>query len=62
MSLIAVVVILLLVGFGLYALQRWGTMIDPGIKKIIYVVVIIVVVLWLLSLFGPWPDLYVGRK
>lgn len=44
--------ILLILGFGLYALYRWGTMIDSGIKKIIYVVVIIVAVVLVLNAFG----------
>ncbi len=55
MSLISVVIILALVGFGLWALKRLA-FIDPLFKNIITVVVVIVVVIWLLQLAGLMPD------
>lgn len=57
MSLITLVIILILVGALLWAVNTQLTFIDANIKKIINVVVIIVVLLWLLSVFGILPDL-----
>ena len=51
MSLIAVVLILVVIGIGLYLFNTYVTKIDPTMKKIIFWVVIIAVLLWLLSLF-----------
>lgn len=51
MPLIHVVLILVLVGVGLYLLNRYVTM-DGKIKQIINWVVVIAVVLWLLNVFG----------
>lgn len=63
MSLVGIVVILLLVGFAMYALRHWVPWIDADFKRIIYVVVVIAVVLWLISIFfGPFPDIFVGRR
>lgn len=57
MSLITLVVLLIIVGVLLWVVNTQLTMIDATIKKIINVVVIIVVCLWLLSVFGILPDL-----
>ena len=63
MDLISVIFVLLLVGFGLYALRRWGTMIDGTIKNIIYIVVIVCVLIWLWHIFvGPLPSIPIGRR
>jgi len=56
MGLLQLVVILVLVGVGLWALNRYVPM-DATIKKIINIVVIVVVVIWLLSVFGILPNL-----
>jgi low temperature requirement protein LtrA len=52
MPLITVVLILIGVGFGLWLVNQIEA-IDSKIRKIINGVVILVVVLWLLSLFFP---------
>ena len=57
MSLISLVVVLIVVGVLLWLVNTQLTMIDATIKKIINIVVIIVVCLWLLSVFGILPDL-----
>lgn len=57
MDLITLVVVLIIVGALLWAVNTQLTFIDANIKKIINVVVIIVVLLWLLSVFGILPDL-----
>lgn len=57
MSLITLVIILIVVGALLWAVNTQLTFIDANIKKIINVVVIVVVLLWLLSVFGILPDL-----
>jgi hypothetical protein len=56
MSLISLVVLLVIVGVILYMVNTQITM-DDKIKRILNWVVIIVVCVWLLSLFGILPDL-----
>jgi hypothetical protein len=56
MSLISLIVVLIVVGVLLYLVQRYIPM-DATIKQIITIVVIIVVCLWLLSVFHILPDL-----
>jgi len=60
MSLINLVIILIIVGVLLWLVNNHIPM-DGTIKQIINAVVIIVVVLWLISLFiGPVADIRVG--
>lgn len=56
MSLISLVVLLIVVGVILWAVNTYLP-IDPTIKKIINIVVIVVVCIWLLSVFHILPDL-----
>lgn len=56
MSLISLVVILIVVGVLLWLVNTYIPM-EPTMKKIINIVVIVVVCLWLLSLAGILPDL-----
>lgn len=56
MSLISLVVLLIVVGVLLYLMNTQIPM-DATIKKIINIVVILVVCIWLLSVFGILPDL-----
>lgn len=56
MSLITLVVLLIIVGVLLWVVNTQIPM-DATIKKIINIVVIIVVCLWLLTIFGILPDL-----
>ncbi len=51
MGLLELVIILALVGVGLWALQTYVPM-DAGIKRIIHIVVIVAVVIYLLRVFG----------
>lgn len=51
MSLISLVLTLVVVGLVLWLINRFIPM-QSSIKKILNVVVIIVVILWLLSVFG----------
>lgn len=60
MSLITLVVLLIIVGVLLWVVNTQIPM-DAVIKKIINIVVIIVVCLWLLSVFGILPDLNAVR-
>jgi len=58
-SLVALIVGLLIIGLLLWAVKA-APFIDEGIKKIINIIVIVVVVLWLLSVFfgsGSLPTL-----
>jgi uncharacterized membrane protein YwzB len=50
MSLLAIVVVLFVIGLLMWALNQFP--IDAMIKKIIYVVVVVFVVIWLLQSFG----------
>lgn len=60
MSLITLVVLLIIVGVLLWVVNTQIPM-DATIKKIINIVVVIVVCLWLLSVFGILPDLNAVR-
>ena len=51
MSLINVMMILIVVGFLLWLVNRFIPMVSP-IKSILNVVVIVAVILWLLRVFG----------
>ncbi len=52
MSLIGIVIVLLVVGVLLWAVQQLP-FIDATVKKIIWVLVIVVVAIWLLNLLVP---------
>jgi hypothetical protein len=63
MSLISLVIILIIVGVGLYLVNTIIPM-DGKIKTIINVVVIVVVCLWLLDIFtggGHFANIRIGR-
>lgn len=51
MSLINLIVVLVVVGVGLWAINTYVPM-DRKIKSILNIVVVIVVVIWLLRVFG----------
>ena len=51
MPLVQLVVILIFIGVGLYLVNRFVPM-AQSIKTIVNVVVVLVVVLWLIQLFG----------
>lgn len=51
MDLLSVVLVLILVGVLLWAVNSFIPM-DPKIKQILNIVVVIAVVLWLLNVFG----------
>jgi hypothetical protein len=52
-SLVALVITLLVVGVGLWAVNRFGgEFVDGKILKIINIVVVLCVIVWLLSVFG----------
>lgn len=56
MSLIALIIVLAIVGMIVWGINNYLPL-DPNIKKILNVVVIVVVLLWLLQVFGILPDL-----
>lgn len=56
MSLISLIVVLIVVGVLLWLVNQYIPM-EATMKKIVNIVVIIVVCLWLLSVFGILPDL-----
>jgi hypothetical protein len=56
MSLLAIILTLVAVGV-LVALIEYIPNFPPSIKKIIYAVVLIVVVVWLMKVFGLWAYL-----
>ncbi len=51
MSLISLIIVLMLVGLLLWAINTYIPM-QPPIKNIMNIVVVIVVILWLLQVFG----------
>jgi len=58
MSLLTIVITLIVVGILLYLVNRYIPM-EPPIKNIVNIVVILVVVIWLLKVFGVWS--YLGN-
>jgi hypothetical protein len=63
MSLLHVVIVLIVVGFLLWLINRFIPM-AGSIKSILNIVVVIVVVLWLLNIFGIFsyfPGIHLGR-
>jgi undecaprenyl pyrophosphate phosphatase UppP len=63
MPLINIVVMLIIVGVGLYLINRYIPM-ATSIKNILNVVVVVVVCVWLLQVFGLWSgvsNFRVGR-
>lgn len=55
-SLLHVVIVLVLAGVILWAINTYIPM-QPGIKKLLNIVVIIVLVLWLLKAFGVFDSI-----
>ena len=53
MSLITIVITLIVIGVLLWLVNSYIPM-DGKIKKILNIVVMVVVVLWLLNVFGVW--------
>ena len=51
MTLLGLVIVLIIVGVLLWGLSQFPA-IDPNIKKIIYVVVVVALVLWLVTSLG----------
>ena len=56
MSLITIVVTLIIVGVLLWLVNTYIPM-DGKIKKILNIAVVVIVVLWLLNVFGVWGHL-----
>lgn len=62
MDLLSLIVLLVVVGVLLWAVNAFIPM-EPRIKQILNVVVIIAVVVFILSLFsGYFPTLHVGKR
>ena len=59
MPLLELVLLLILIGVGLYLINKYVPMAEP-IKTILNVVVIIAVVIFILQLFGLFSDIRVG--
>ena len=60
MPLLNIVVMLIVVGVGLYLINRFIPM-ASSIKSILNVVVVVVVSVWLLKVFGLWSSLSTYR-
>lgn len=63
MSLLYVVLVLIVVGFLLWLINRFIPMAGP-IKSILNIVVVIVVIIWLLQVFGIFtslPSIHPGK-
>ena len=63
MPLLQLIVVLVLVGVALWAINAYIPM-QATIKKILNIAVVVIVILWLLTLFGLLPSInaiHVGR-
>jgi len=56
MSLVTIVITLIVVGVLLWLVNNYIPM-DGKIKKILNIVVVVVVIFWLLNIFGVWGHL-----
>lgn len=56
MSLLSIIIALVVAGLLLYLINSYIPM-DPKIKNILNVVVVIVLAIWLLKVFGIWAYL-----
>lgn len=54
MSIVSVLLILVLIGVGLWLFNTYVTMIDPKFKRLVNIVAVVATVLWLLVVFGVW--------
>ena len=57
MPLISIVLSLVVVGLVLWLLEKYVPM-EPTIKRAIHIIVVVVVVIWLLKVFGLWGYLF----
>jgi hypothetical protein len=60
MGLIQLIVLLVVIGVILYLINAYVPM-QPTIKKILNIVVVVLVCIWLLSIFGLLPDINAVR-
>lgn len=60
MSLLSLIILLVVIGVILWAINTYIPM-QPTMKKILNIAVIIIVVIWLLSAMGLLPDLNAVR-
>lgn len=51
MSLVSLIIVLVLIGFAMWAINTYVPM-SAGMKNLLNIVVVIAVVLWLLKVFG----------
>ena len=56
MSLISVIIIIVLIGVIMWAVNKYIPM-APNIKTLLNIAVVVILVIWLLSLFGVLSDL-----
>lgn len=56
MSILTILLVLIFVGVILYLINRYIPM-DATIKNILNIAVIIVVIIWLLKVFGAWGSI-----
>ena len=56
MSLLSLIVLLVVIGVIMWLINTYIPM-EPNIKKILNIAVVIVVIIWLLSAIGLLPDL-----
>ncbi len=62
MNLIHVIFIIVVIGIILYGINTYVTFMDPKVKQILNIAVVIGLVIWLFLLFfGPLPNVHIGR-
>lgn len=61
MDLISLVIVLVVVGVVMWAINMYVPM-QPDIKNLLNIVVVLILVVWILSMFiGYFPAIHVGR-
>lgn len=56
MSILTILIVLIVAGIILYLINRYIPM-DSTIKSILNLVVVIIIIVWLLKVFGIWGSL-----
>jgi hypothetical protein len=61
MTLIELILVVVVVGMVLWLIDRFVPM-SPPLKQLLTVVVVVIIILWVINLlFGPLPNIRIGR-
>ena len=59
MDLIDFIIVVVVIGLIMYAVNRWVPM-PPQIKQFLNIAVVVLLVVWLISMVVGWPSVRIG--